>query len=202
LIFVGSDIVFGSFFGEPIGLILAVGVVASRFLIRNVLTHNVGLTLAIAGIGAELGITLNLETIIILLVILSVYDVFAVFKSKHMIKMFKGLMEKGAAMAIIIPDNPRNFVKTFDHVKTEKLKEKSSKRKSFLMLGTGDIAFPVIFAVSALQISVISSISVVFGALAGVFLTHYLIMVRKIKALPALPPIALGCLIGFGLSLI
>ena len=73
----------------------------------------------------------------------------------------------------------------------------------FLLLGTGDIAFPLIFAVSVLNVSLISAISVALGSIVGAALVFYLLIHQPVKrAIPALPPIALCSILGFLVSLL
>lgn len=195
LVFIGSEAVFSIFVPPYWSIALAVAVVAARFLWPSVLTQNIAIILAVAGVGAQLGILLTVPAIIILLIVLSVYDVWAVFKSKHMIKMFKGMMQRGAAMALVIPESLKHITKPMQSVQTEKLKAVPTKR--FMMLGTGDLAFPLVFAVAALEYSLLSAIGVILGALAGILVIHILIIQKKFTALPALPPIAAGSIAGF-----
>jgi len=203
LIIIGVDITLGAFIFEPLAIILAVVVLAARIAKPNILTHNFAMFLAIAGIGAQLGLLLTPLAVVALLIILSVYDYYAVFKSKHMVKLFKGMMEKGAAMAIVLPQSTRDLRAEMGAVKSEKLKKYTKKdKRKFFMLGTGDVAFPIVFAVSALQHSLQSAMFVVAGSLFGILLIHYIINKKKYEALPALPPIALTTIIAFGVSLL
>ena len=71
------------------------------------------------------------------------------------------------------------------------------------MLGGGDLAFPALFAVAALaQFGLIQALGVVIGAIGGIVLIHSLIVQKKFKALPALPPIAAFAILGFLISLL
>jgi len=202
LILVGADITFGAFLFEPLAIGLAAVVLAARIAKPNVLTHNVAIFLAVAGVGAQLGLLLTVPAVIVLLVLLSIYDVYAVFKSKHMVKLFKGLLERGATMAMVIPENIKDFGVGMRTVKTKKLKKHVPDKRKFFMLGTGDAAFPIVFAVAALQYSLTSAIAVLIGSLFGILIIHYLISTGKYKALPALPPLAFTTIVAFGISLL
>ncbi|MBD3262792.1 hypothetical protein GF374_00240 [Candidatus Woesearchaeota archaeon] len=204
LIFVGSDIVFSTFVPwRALAIVLALSVVAMRFLWPNILTQNIAIIIAIAGVSAQLGALLPIAAIIIILVILSVYDVWAVFKTKHMVHMAKGLIQRGMTPMIISPNSWRDLTQSMKTVTQEKLKTRKRKPSlRYMMLGTGDIAFPLVFAVSALSQSIISAAAVIIGALVGIVVIHFLMISKKFKALPALPPIAAGSIIAFAISLL
>ncbi|MEK6808035.1 MAG: presenilin family intramembrane aspartyl protease [Nanoarchaeota archaeon] len=199
ILFVGSSIVFSAFFPEWIAFFLAVGVVAVRFLIPNILTHNLALFLALAGVSAQLGTFLRVPAVIIILIALSIYDVIAVFKTKHMVTMFKSLMDRGAVMGLVIPEKLSDLGRPTHHAVKAKLSK--SDKKQFIMLGGGDIAFPAMFAISALaEYGLAQSIGIVAGSLFGIAAIHFLFIFGKVKALPALPPLAICSIAGFLIS--
>lgn len=159
----------------------------------SVLTHNLAIVLAISGISSYIGLSFSPLQIIIMLIILSIYDFIAVFKTKHMIVMFKKMMENGANLAIIVPNRLVGFLAGMD---------KAKPNDDFIFLGTGDLVFPIIFAVSALRISLLSSIMIIGGALLGVMAINVYFMIKKERrAFPALPPITIGSVLGYLISL-
>lgn len=186
LIFFGSWVVFSAvlpgYLPELVYISLAALIVLIRLKVPNIFTQNFAMVLAISGIGAMIGSELPVLGVIIMLAILSVYDFIAVFKTKHMISMFKGMFEKGAPFTIIVPSKLK-------HAKT-KVKETKPGGGQFLMLGTGDIAFPIILSVSAIQQGLINSFAAILGALVGLVFVHILLSREIYKAMPALPPIA------------
>ncbi len=193
LIFVGAETVFLTFVPEEAAILLAIELVILRFMWPNVFSQNLALIFAVAGISATLGLFFSFEAVLVILAVLSVYDVIAVYRTQHMITLFKGLLEKGVPFSIIVPDRAGD-VKA--HVK-----EAQPGTGRFLLLGTGDIAFPIVFAVAALKFGVLTSISVIFGAFVGLFFIHLILMQKKIGAIPALPPIVFFSLIAFVISL-
>lgn len=202
ILFVGVNIVFEAFFPTLIAFILTAFIVGARFMKPNVFTHNMVFFLALAGVGARLGTMIPVVAAIILLIVLSVYDFIAVFKTKHMVTMFKGMLQKGIPMGIIIPENPMQMTHDVGKVSTTKLRQ-TKKRMDFIMLGGGDLAFPALFAVAALaQYGLIQALGVIVGAVGGIILIHSLIIQKKFKALPALPPIAAFSILGFLISLL
>lgn len=194
LVFVGSRVVFSAFFPETISLALALIVLGIWFAAPYIIVHDAILLVTLAGVGSELGLSINVYSVLLLFAVLSIYDVFAVYKTRHMITMFKKLTSHGVFLALIIPFD---FKKFFLNTK------KAEPGRDFLMLGTGDIAFPILLAVSALSISFFTSICVIIGSTAGLILIFYMLLIQPDrKAMPALPPIALGSFLGFLVSLI
>jgi len=198
LIFLGSEMVFGTFFASWIAILLALILVILRFVHPTVLVQNVVMTVSIAGIGATLGLLLPVGAVILIMIALSIYDYIAVYKTKHMVKLFQNLLMRHVPLSIVIPDSVRGMSS-----KVEKAIPGSDSKgaRKFMMLGTGDIAFPVIFAVSAVRHSLFTGVSVIFGAFFGIVVVYTMLMKRKGGAIPALPPIALCTITTFLLSL-
>jgi len=188
----GTKQVFSAFFPFLIASIIALAILAIWLLMPIVIVHNIALLFAIAGISAAFGLSVSIQTMIFILGALSLYDVLAVYKTKHMVKMFKGMMNRGVLLAMIVPLKLRGFFE-----KTSNIKPQSG----FMLLGTGDVAFPLIFAVTVMKESITASIFVVGGALVGVASVYALLLYQtQRRALPALPPIASGAILGFILS--
>jgi len=135
---------------------------------------------------------LPIAAVLVILLVLSVYDIIAVYGTKHMVRMFKGFFKRGLMLSIIVP------MRISDIGKSVKVKP---GRGRFLILGTGDIAFPVIFSVSALNFGLRSSFAVIAGSLVGLLAIHF-ILSRRRRPIPALPPIALFSVLGFFISII
>ncbi len=199
VLFVGARLVFDAFVPFLYGVALAIAIVALRFWKPTVLTHNIAIFIALAGVSAKLGTLLPVLAVIVILALLSVYDVIAVFKTKHMVKMFKGMIQQGLPIGIIIPENIGLLGRSMKAVSAQKLKEKS--KKAFIMLGGGDLSFPAVFAVSALAVyGWTVALAIVAGAMVGMVSIHFLLLKKEIRALPALPPIAAGSILGFLIS--
>jgi len=193
LIFLGCMMFFDAFGLGLVSIGLALIIVLLRRFFASVLTHDLAIVLSVAGMGAYFGLSFGPLEIIIILVALSIYDYIAVFKTKHMVQMFKKMADKGAAFAIIAPSKWKGFVSGVSDVKPG---------VDFIYLGTGDLAFPLIFAVSALRDGLLRSVLIIIGALFGVLAINFYFYFRARKAFPALPPIAFGSIIGYLISLI
>lgn len=200
LIFVGAQIVFASFLPLLISIVLAVAIVGLRFWKPNLITHNLAIFLGVAGVAAMLGTILPVFAILIILFGLSIYDFIAVFKTKHMVSMFKDLLAKGVPLAIVVPEQPVQFAANVQKISKAKLRETDKK---VLMLGTGDLAFPALFAVAAFAASgIFAALAIIAGAIIGLVFNHYLLTIKKFKFIPALPFIALFSAIGYFVAIL
>jgi presenilin-like A22 family membrane protease len=191
LIFVGAETIFAVPFPDIVATLLAILLVIIHFRIANVLTQNIAMIIAVGGIGASLGMFLPVPAIIVILLVLSLYDYIAVYRTKHMVKMFRGLLDKGVPMSLVVPDKASGM--------SHNVKLVTPGTGKYLMLGTGDIAFPVIFAVSALNYSLLHALGVVVGSFLGLVVVHYIVTMRAKGAVPALPPISILAILGFAL---
>jgi presenilin-like A22 family membrane protease len=101
--FFSSLIFFESFLPEPIPLILVFLLIF--WWIKNpiVLNQNLLIIFSLAGIGASLGSSLKPEAVILILIILSIYDFIAVYKTKHMVKIAKDMIEAGTILRLMYP---------------------------------------------------------------------------------------------------
>ena len=189
----GSLIFFEVWLGEPIALIFVLFLVFLWIKMPNIFTHDLLMISGMAGLGSYLGLGLTPEVVAILLVIFSVYDIIAVYKTKHMVKMAKEMMEAGALPGLFLPSKISELNTPL---------EKTSLGGKFLILGGGDIVFPLLFSVSALQDGIIQSIIIAFFSLLGLLASFWLFFRQKERrAIPALPPIALFSIIGYLITL-
>ena len=193
VIVLGTMTVFNSFLPLELSIAIALIVLILRITTPRIWTHNLAIILGLAGISSTIGLDLKPLGVIIILIALSIYDYIAVYKTKTMVKMFKGLLKRGVIFSIVIPEHAHNWFVDLKKVKP---------REGFMFLGTGDIALPMIFAASALSTSLISAVFIILGALVGLLMIHLLFAIQKKKAaMPALPPIALFSIIGYLISL-
>lgn len=156
---------------------------------KNVLIHNAIIIMALSAIAVMFGVNITPSAGIIILLVLAAYDFGAVYKTKHMVQMFTGMLEQRVFFTIIIPQDIRGLFKKMSTV---------SPSVEFMFLGTGDIALPAIFVVSCLQISLITAYITALGTLLGFIFLFILFVTQKEKQpMPGLPPIVLGTLLGF-----
>lgn len=198
LIIIGSTTVFSTFLPGLVALGFAFMLAGLRFWKPIVLIQNLCLILAIAGVGPQLAMFFRTTTVLIVLILTSIYDYIAVFKTKHMVKMFEGMSSQGTPFALIIPSKG----KLTDSISSEPLEDKKRDPDAFYMVGTGDIAFPAVFAVALLgDFGLVAAIAAIFGSLVGLLVDQYIVESRRI-ALPALPAISLFAILAFLITLI
>lgn len=169
----GLSITFTIFLGSA-GILAAILFLIIGILNKeNAFVMNLLLLFTLPGIGGYLGASLSFIPSLILLLGLSLYDVIAVFGTKHMVTLAKGMKE--IPVMFTIPFKGR-----------------------ILGLGTGDLTIPLIFSVSVLRdFTVLNAILTSLGGLTGLILLFIYMQNKKETSLPALPPIALGLILGF-----
>ncbi len=159
---------------------------------RNVLVHDLIVALAIAAIAVIFGLNLTPSAAVLVLLLLAVYDYWAVYKTKHMVQMFRGMAESKVHFSFVIPANFKSLFKKIKDV---------SPTTEFMFLGTGDVALPAIFIVASLKINILTALISALGAVFGLIILHVIFITQKERApMPGLPPIVLGTLLGFLIS--
>jgi len=192
IIFSGSQAVLGIWFMPVIATVLALALVVIFWAYQSVLIQNAAMILTIAGIGAAIGISLLPITVVYILVIFSFYDIISVYKTGHMIKMAQAMIESRAIFGFVIPEPGRTVRAKISGV---------APGQGFMILGSGDVIFPLLLSVSVISISLAHAVIIaVFGAL-GLFLMHLIFSNQEVRRpMAALPPIALMAIIGYLLA--
>lgn len=191
-LFAGTTTTLGFFVSDIWAIILALIIIAVYLLVQQVWLHDLVLILTLPGIITLLGASLSPYTVAVLLVVMSIYDYVAVYKTKHMVRMAKAMIAGRAIFAMIFPEHFKGF---FERI------GQAHPGEGFMMLGTGDFVFPLIMAVSAFSISSTAA-WIVFGfSLMGLLITHILFVSQKVRRpMPALPPLAAAAILGFLVS--
>jgi len=169
----------------------------------SVIIHNGTELLIYPGIAAIFVPILTPLYAIILLILISIYDIWAVWHSGIMQKMAKFQMNElkifGGFLIPYMSKSIRNKIKLLKLKYKNKIPQKEIKKRgikiSMAILGGGDIVFPIITAgVFMLTYGLASAIAVIFGAFAG--LLYLLIFSEKRKFYPAMPFITAGIFLG------
>lgn len=173
--------------------ILAVSLIAILIFVwfqkPSVFLHNLIIILGLSGIGGVLGLRFAPEVIVFLLLIFSIYDFIAVNITKHMIKMAKEMIETGTILGLIVPQEISDFTASLKEVKPG---------GRFLVLGGGDVVFPLLLSVSLVPQGILNSLVVAVFSLFGLSFSFWFFISQKTRQpIPALPPIALFSIIGF-----
>ncbi len=178
------------FFSPGLALILGSAAILLRFVWKSILSANICLAIGVAGIAASLALHLSPTSVVILLTLLSFYDIVAVYRTKHMVKMFRDLTSRGVLFAFALaPLTPRALLAP------------PAFENRGMLLGTGDVALPIMLAVSALRVGPVQAVATLAGAAAGFALMFMLFIAQPKRApIPALPPIALGAVLAYLVS--
>jgi presenilin-like A22 family membrane protease len=194
VIFLGAQVIFNAVLSDLFSVAFAFLLVLFRFITPRVWLHNLAIILAVSGIGAAFGLSLPVAAVLIILFVLSLYDYIAVYKTAHMVLMFKELVKKGVIFALILPMKWQGWLIDLTKVKPG---------SEFMFLGTGDLIMPLVLAASAISYGLESVAFVVGGSFVGVVILHTLFVSQpKRTPMPALPPLALFSVLGFLISLL
>ncbi len=149
----------------------------------NVFIHNLTELFVYGGLAVIFVPILNVLYAFLLLLALSVYDMYAVWKSKHMIVMAKFQTKSGIFAGLLLP------------YKAPAVRGKKAKVRT-AVLGGGDIGFPLIFAGTVLAgAGFVPAVLVAIGATAALLVL--LMLSQRDRFYPAMPFLTLGCAVGY-----
>ena len=186
-----------------LALLIAIPFAYIKIFKPNILIHNATELLIYPGIAAVFVPILSYRTIILLLIIISLYDAWAVWKSGIMQKMAKFQMDELKIFGgFLVPHASKKvkfqIQKIREKYKNKKIPKKIKDKKykvSLAILGGGDVIFPIITAGIYLRShGLIAALFVITGAFLG--LTYLFTITKKGKAYPAMPYITAGIFAG------
>ncbi len=217
-VFIAISLALGVIFHKFIALIIALILAILKVWKPNVFVHNITELLMYAGIAVFLVPMLNILWVAILLIIISLYDVYAVFKSKHMVRMAKFQVKSKVFAGLFIPYTPKKqslgsemgrLVEPFKSLKAVKKTSKKIERKNAI-LGGGDIAVPLIFTGVVMENLIVQGLSktaalyqsLIITLTTMIALSLLFILAKKDKFYPAMPFITAGCFVGYVIILL
>ncbi len=185
-----------------------------KVYVQNIYTHNATEILIYGGLAALLVPILNLFSVTVLLVVISAYDAYAVWKSKHMVKMAQFQRDTNLFAGFSFPykDVKGYLGKKAVEVPREEKSKSASKHAgaptkkspvpkkdtapSSAILGGGDIAFPLLFAGVIMKTtgSYLYPFIVALSTTAALFVLFW--RAEKGKFYPAMPFLSAGCFLG------
>ena len=180
-----------------IALLIALPLAVLKIFVRNIKIHNLTELLIYPGVASLFAPILNVWAMAVLLVLISIYDIYAVWHAGFMQKMAKYQIKQLRIFTGF-------FIPYLSSGQKLKLKDKAAKAKekkikvSVAILGGGDIVFPIILAgVILAQFGLDAAIIISLGAtLALAALFYYS---QKGKFYPAMPFISAGCFVALGI---
>ena len=182
---------------------------------RNMIIHNVTELFIYPGIATVFVPILNLWSVSILLILISIYDMWAVWHSGIMQKMAKYQINKLKVFSgFFVPYVSKKMMLQLKKLKKSKIKNKKI-RANIAILGGGDVVFPLITAGVVMMTKTISlpfgllpqfiftggllpALFIIAGATLG--LTLLFAFSEKKKFYPAMPFISAGIFAGMLLS--
>jgi len=173
----------------------------------NIWIHNITELFIYAGIAIIFVPLLDIVWVTLLLLAISAYDMFAVWKSKHMVSLAEFQSKSKAFAGVLLSYKVKlKSLKTKKSGKTTETEEGEEQRSA--VLGGGDIAFPMIFAGVVMNSMIEAGIhtktfaflySLIIPVIVAAFLLVLLVEARSDKFYPAMPFLTAGCFIGYGL---
>jgi presenilin-like A22 family membrane protease len=198
-------IAFYAFLPVSIAAVLAVIIAILKIYKPNFLIHNLSEVFIYGGLAAIFVPIMNVLAASIMLILISIYDMIAVWKSKHMVKMAKFQSESKVFAGLSIPYKlPTKAEKKADR-EARAVKRKGGhvveKEVKSAILGGGDIGFPLLFAgVIMKQVGFLNVLVVPIVAAIALFLLLY--YAKKDRFYPAMPFLSAGCFVGYGIMLL
>ena len=182
-----------------ISFLIALPLAYMKVFKRNIIIHNTTELMIYPGIAAILVPLLNVFAIIVLFIIISLYDIYAVWHSGFMQKMAKYQIKNLKIFSgFFIPYLRKKERDALLRIKSKNLKNKRIK-VNIAILGGGDIVFPIVFSGIVLHtFGFIPAFFIAVGATAA--LAYLLHISEKGKFYPAMPYISIGCFIALAIA--
>jgi len=188
-----------------IALIFAIPLAYVKIFQKNLIIHNITELLIYPGVAAVFIPLLNVLWIIILLLLISLYDIWAVWHSEFMQKMASYQINKLKFFTgFFIPYADKKQKEKIKLIKEkyankpilmERQFKKSRIKISLAILGGGDIIFPIITAGIFYKFFGLIPAFIIMAA-ATLSLLYLFIMARKGKFYPAMPFLTIGMYLG------
>ena len=179
-----------------IAILIAIPLAIFKLIKRNIIVHNLTELLIYPGIAAIFVPLLNIWTVILLLILISIYDIYAVWHAGFMQKMAQYQIKKLKFFTgFFVPYLRKKERASIQEIKKDaKIKDKKIK-VSVAILGGGDVIFPIILAgVVFNQLGFIQALLISIGATLALASLFYIS--KKGKFYPAMPFITAGCITG------
>lgn len=187
LAMLGLDFITAIGSGILLGLLLGI----AKFFWAGV--KNAAAVISSAGVAALFGFSLGFLPAVIFVVLLSLYDYIAVFKTKHMITMARELSTRQLSFAVTAKSLPKRMPRESE----PQYMQRAVREGERLDLGTGDLSVPAMISVSAYSLGpngLLYALAVGIGSTLSLYFLLRFVSARRVF-LPALPPICLGGMI-------
>ncbi len=204
-VWITLSIAFASFLNNVIAAILAFIISLLKLYKPDIIIQNLSEIFIYGGLAAIFVPIINVFGAFMLLIVISIYDFVAVYKTKHMIKLAKFQSKSKVFAGLLIPyETGKISVKSTLGSKPEHQKKSAQTRKSIAVLGGGDIGFTLIFAGVIMKGLMIKETmlmgflkTLIIPILVSLALLVLLLKGQHNKFYPAMPLLSLGCFIGY-----
>ena len=191
------SIALAAFLPQIIAASIALIATLAKIYKPNIITQNLTEIFIYGGLAAIFVPILNIFAAFMLLILISIYDIIAVFKTKHMIKLAKFQAKSKVFAGLLVP-----------YEKLPKPKKGEGKivtgKRRIAVLGGGDIGFPLIFAGVVMKDLMLKNIEIigflktlVIPIFVSIALWYLLTKGKKDKFYPAMPFLSVGCFMGY-----
>lgn len=185
---------FGAFIGNY-GIILAFIFAYFKVFRQNFYLHNIGELFLYGGLVAFFAESFSLISAYILLVAISIYDWYAVNKSKHMVKMAEFQAKAKVFAGLFVPyqikKGESKIITGFESTEKKGTKIPSTNA----ILGGGDIGFTLLFSAAVLQEFGMKD-AIIVSIFTTIALAYLFMYAEKNKYYPAMPFLTAGATIG------
>jgi len=197
-VFFTLAIAFSAFMQSTIAAILAFMFAIIKIFKPIIIVQNLTEIFIYGGLAAIFVPIINIFAAFMLLILISIYDIIAVTKTKHMVKLAKFQMKSKVFAGFMIP-----YGREGGKIVT---KEKGAKGKGtkVAVLGGGDVGFPLIFAgvvMKGLMLDNTELIGFLKTLIIPLFVTlallYLLVKGKQDKFYPAMPYLTVGCVVGY-----
>jgi presenilin-like A22 family membrane protease len=200
-------------YASALAIIIAIPLAYIKIFRRNMLVHNLTELLIYPGIAAVFIPIINLTGITILLLLISIYDIWAVWHAEFMQKMatyqintlkfFTGFFipyagKKEREKIKLIKEKYSNKSEKFMNEKFKKAKI----RVNLAILGGGDVIFPIITAGVFYKLYNAFLPAFIITITATIALLALFLLARKGKFYPAMPFLTIGMYLGMIINFI
>ncbi|HLG24155.1 MAG TPA: presenilin family intramembrane aspartyl protease [Candidatus Nanoarchaeia archaeon] len=208
-------IAFGAFINYYAAAVIALILAGWRLYRPNVYIQNLSEIFIYGGLAAFFVNIFNLFSAFMMLIVISIYDFIAVYKTKHMVKLATFQSSSKVFAGLMIPyEAPKTHGKKHESGRHEKIEiisspnssEKTAKssRTRVAILGGGDVGFTLIFAGVVMKDLMLTETvltgflkTLIIPLFASIALLYLLMKGEKNKFYPAMPILSFGCLVGY-----
>lgn len=205
------SIAFAAFINNILAAIIAFMLSILKLYKPDIIIQNISEIFIYGGLSAIFVPIINLFAAFMLLIVISIYDFIAVYKTKHMVRLAKFQSESKVFAGLLIPYEKGKVSLKDKSIPKSAIKQTSKLKshKSVAVLGGGDIGFTLIFAgvvMKGLMLKGTELIGFLKTLIIPLFVSLTLLVLllkgQQNKFYPAMPILSLGCFLGYLVVLI